>query len=250
MLIALLAGILLLPADRQATAGELIISAAASLTNVMRELGEDFEKANPGVKIIFNYGASGSLLQQIANGAPVDVFAPAGRKDMDKAEALGLLAATSRRDFAANRLVLAVPADGRANLHSLADLTRPEVKRIGLGSPESVPAGRYAKAVLNGAGLWEQLAGKFIYGNSVRQVLDYLSRGEVDAGLVYGSDALLKSDSVKVIAELQVTGGIIYPVAQVNESKNPGEAVRFLNFLLTPKAQALLGRHGFEPPKR
>lgn len=250
MSIALVAGILLLPTDREAISGELVVSAAASLTNVMRELGENFEKANPGVKITFNYGASGSLLQQLANGAPVDVFAPAGRKDMDKAEALGLLATASRRDFAANRLVLAVPADSRANLHSLADLSRPEVKRIGLGIPESVPAGLYAKQLLTGAGLWEQLAGKFIYGNSVRQVLDYLGRGEVDAGLVYGSDALLKRDSVKVVAELPVAGGIIYPVARLKESQNPGEAGRFLDFLLSPKAQALLGRHGFEPPRK
>lgn len=246
----LLSTIMLFPGARPVRAGELVVSAAASLTNVMQELGREFEEASPGVKISFNFGASGSLLQQLRNGAPVDLFAPASRRELDQAEALGLLAPASRRDFAANRLVLAVPADSRANLHALTDLTAPAVKRIGLGTPESVPAGRYAREVLSGAGLWEQLAGKLIFGNSVRQVLDYLSRGEVDAGLVYGSDALQKRETVRIIVELPVPDGIVYPVARLQGSRNPGQADRFLDFLLTPKAQALLIRHGFTSPRR
>jgi len=246
----LLSGLFLLPAEPASAREELIVSAAASLTNVMQELGGEFEKANPGVKVTFNFGASGSLLQQMKNGAPVDVFASASQKDMDKAGEMGLLAPASRRNFTANRLVLAVPVDSRANVKSLADLNRPEIKRIGLGNGESVPAGRYAKLALSGAGLWEKLADKFIFGDSVRQVLDYLSRGEVDAGLVYGSDALAKRDSVRVIAELPVVGGIVYPVARLLEAKNPTGAERFLDFLLTPGAQAVLGRYGFGTPNR
>lgn len=250
LFLLLLTTITLFPGVRPAQASELVVSAAASLTNVMQELGREFEQANPGVKITFNFGASGSLLQQLRNGAPVDLFAPASRRELDQAEALGLLAPASRRDFAANRLVLAVPADSRANLQALTGLTAPAFKRIGLGAPESVPAGRYAREVLAGAGLWEALAGKFIFGNSVRQVLDYLSRSEVDAGLVYVSDALLKRNSIKVIAELPVPGGIIYPVARLQGSRNPGEAERFQAFLLAQKAKALLIRHGFTSPKR
>jgi molybdate transport system substrate-binding protein len=243
-------GIFLLPAGLATAGQELLVSAAASLTNVMWELGREFERANPGVKVTFNFGASGSLLQQMRNGAPVDIFAPASRKEMDRAGALGLLAAASRRDFTANRLVLAAPAGDAAKLHTLADLTDPAIKRIGLGSPASVPAGEYAKVVLTGAGLWEQLADKFIFADSVRQVLDYLSRGEVHAGLVYRSDALLKRDTVRVIAELPVTDGITYPAARLQESKNPGGADLFLDFLLSPKAQMLLARQGFSAPQR
>ncbi len=244
-----LSGLFLLPAGSATADQELIVSAAASLTNVMQKLGGEFEKANPGTKITFNFGASGSLLQQMKNGAPVDIFASASQKDMDQAGELGLLAPASRRNFTANRLVLAAPVGGNAKFKILADLTAPATVRIGLGNGETVPAGRYAKVVLTGAGLWEKLSPKFIFGDSVRQVLDYLSRGEVDAGVVYASDALQKGDAVKIIAELPVPGGIIYPAARLKESKNPGGANRFLDFLLSAKAQALLGRYGFSAPK-
>jgi molybdate transport system substrate-binding protein len=245
----MLSSLFLLPAGSATAGDELIVSAAASLTNIMRELGGEFEKANPGTKITFNFGASGSLLQQMSNGAPVDIFASASQKDMDKAGELGLLDPASRRNFTANRLVLAAPVGGNPNLKALADLTDPAIVRIGLGNAETVPAGRYAKVVLTGAGLWEKLTPKFIFGDSVRQVLDYLSRGEVDAGLVYASDALQKRDAVKIIAELPVAGGIVYPVARLKESRNPGGADRFLDFLLTQKAQSLLIRYGFSAPK-
>lgn len=246
----LLPTIMLFLGARPAQAGELIVSAAASLSNVLQELGSEFAKANPGEKLIFNFGASGSLLQQMKNGAPVDIFASASQKDMDKAAEMGLLAPESRRNFTANRLVLAAPVGGNPKLKGLADLNDPTIVRIGLGNAETVPAGRYARVVLTGAGLWEKLAAKFIFGDSVRQVLDYLSRGEVDAGVVYASDALQKGDAVRIIAALPVAGGIVYPAARLKESKNPGGADRFLDFLLSPKAQALLGRYGFEPPNR
>ncbi|NTV13337.1 MAG: molybdate ABC transporter substrate-binding protein [Desulfobulbaceae bacterium] len=244
----MLSGLFLLPAGSAMAGDELIVSAAASLTNVLQELGGEFTQANPGTKLTFNFGASGSLLQQMKNGAPVDIFASASQKDMDKAGELGLLDPASRRNFTANRLVLAAPLGGNANLKTLADLTDPAIGRIGLGNGETVPAGRYAKVVLTGAGLWEKLTAKFIFGDSVRQVLDYLSRGEVDAGVVYASDALQKRDAVKIVAELPVPGGIIYPAARLKESHNPDGADRFLEFLLSPKAQAMLVRYGFEPP--
>jgi molybdate transport system substrate-binding protein len=241
----------LLPTSQPARAGELIVSAAASLTNVLQDLGKEFETANPGEKVVFNFGASGSLLQQMRNGAPVDLFASASQKEMDKAAELGLLAPRSRRNFTANRLILAAPVGGNAKPKSLADLSDPAIARIGLGNAETVPAGRYAKVVLTEAGLWEKLTPKFIFGDSVRQVLDYLARGEVDAGLVYASDALQKKESVRIVAELPVTGGIVYPAARLKEAKNPQAAERFLAFLVSPAAQARLESHGFAaPPKQ
>lgn len=168
-----------------AQAAGITVSAAASLTNALREIGLLFEQAHPGHKVLFNFGASGALLQQIARGAPVDVFVSADPQRMDEAQRQNLIVPALRRDFASNRLVLIVPATAGEAPAALADLARPAYARIAIGLPASVPVGSYTQGVLVAAGLWHAIEPKMIGAHNVRQALDYVARGEVDAGFVY-----------------------------------------------------------------
>jgi molybdate transport system substrate-binding protein len=227
---------------------ELIVSAAASLTNAFKEIGAAFEKNHSDLKVILNFAASGPLLQQLERGAPVDVFASADQETMNRGQGKGLISATSRRDFTANRLVLVASSLSPVVIKSLDDLTNPAVKRIAVGKPETVPAGRYAQQALEMQKLGELLRPKFIYADSVRQVLDYVSRGEVEAGFVYLTDAVIAKDKVKLVAELATEEPITYPIAIVTASKQPQLAADFVNFVLSPGGQAILANYGFRKP--
>jgi molybdate transport system substrate-binding protein len=232
----------------EAAARQLTVSAAASLVNVLREIADAFQTAAPDVSVRLNVGASGTLLQQLAQGAPVDVFASADQATMDRAATRGLIQETSRRDFATSRLVLIEPAVDAVGLGSLHDLARPQVRRIAIGKPASVPAGRYARELLEDNHLWERLAPKFVPADSVRQVLDYVGRGEVEAGFVYATDALVMKDKVKVAASLAGATPVSYPIAVARGSRREDLASRFIAFLATPTAREIFGRHGFGPP--
>ena len=241
-------GALLALAPLAAPAADLTVSAAASLTNAFRELGPLFAAQNAGTTVVFNFASSDALLAQIAKGAPVDVFASADQETMDRADAQTLLAAGTRRNFAANTLVMIVPADSTLKLKSPGDLQRPEVKRIAIGNPASVPAGRYTKGSLETAKLWAAVETKLILAQNVRQALDYVARGEVEAGFVYATDAALMKDKVKVVAAVPTDTPITYPIASVAASRNPDAARKFVGFVLTPAAQTVLARHGFGKP--
>jgi molybdate transport system substrate-binding protein len=228
---------------------ELIVSAAASLTNVFTDIAKEFEAATPGVKVVLNFAASGALLQQMAKGAPVDVFASADQKTMDQAMEQKLIVPETRKNFAGNELVLIVPADSKVQLASIEDLTTKKVKKVALGNPETVPAGRYAKEVLTRQGHWKKLDSKLVLGESVRQVLDYVIRGEVDAGFVFATDALTAKDKVKVVLEADDHSPIVYPICVVGSSKNKDLAKRFITFVMSPPlGLKVLLRHGFVNP--
>ncbi|MDE1950649.1 MAG: molybdate ABC transporter substrate-binding protein, partial [Burkholderiales bacterium] len=196
----------------------------------------------------FNFAASGPLLQQIAQGAPVDVFASADEATMDQAQAKGLVRAAERRDFASNALVVIVPADATKRPAALADLARADFARIAIGEPASVPVGRYTRGVLEQAGLWTTIEPKMIGAQSVRQALDYVARGEVDAGFVYATDAAIMPGKVKLALAVATPTPIRYPAAPVVASPNGAAAQRFVDFLLTPAAQGVLARYGFGKP--
>jgi molybdate transport system substrate-binding protein len=231
-----------------AHAADLTVSAAASLSNAFRELGPLFEAQNAGTRVVFNFAASDALLAQIAKGAPADVFAAADQESMDRADAQRLLASGSRRNFVSNSLVLIAPADSTLIFTSLADLQKAEVRRITLGTPSGVPAGRYAKAALDAARLWAAVEPKAVYAQNVRQSLDYVARGEVEAGFVYATDASTRRDTVKVALAVPTGTTISYPAAAIAGSPNPDAARRFVDFLITPAAQTVLARHGFGKP--
>lgn len=232
----------------QALAAGLTVSGAASLTNAFTEVKAAFEKKNPSIPVITNFAASNPLLRQIEEGAPVDVFASADQATMNKAQEKKLIDEGTRKNFALNDLVLIVPADSKLALAGLDDLKKGEVQRIAIGNPESVPAGRYGKAALTASGLWETLQPKYIMGESVRQTLDYVSRGEVEAGIVYGTDAKQAGDKVRVIAVLSGHEPVLYPIAVVTGSKAKKEAQAFIDFVLSAEGQAILAKYGFSKP--
>lgn len=245
--IAGLLALLLLLCARAAPAGEIIVSAAASLTDAFGAAKQRFESAHPGVTVVTNFNSSGILLRQMENGAPVDVLASADRQTMDQAQARGLIAPGTRRDFARNALVLVVPADSRAGISGEKDLAGPSVKRIALGNPDLVPAGRYARELLASAGLWDALQPRLVTGANVRQVLDYVARGEVDAAFVFSTDARQAGAKVRVVREIPARTPALYPVAVAAASKKP-EARAFVDFLLSAEGQKILGSFGFGRP--
>lgn len=231
-----------------ASAQQLTVSAAASLTDAFKELAPRFEAARPGSTLRFNFAASGTLLQQIAQGAPVDVFASADQETMDKAAAQKLIDAGTRKNFASNSLVLIEPAQGGPALSSLSDLSNPAVKRIAIGKVETVPVGRYTREALTTAKLWDALQPRFVQADSVRQVLDYVSRGEADAGFVYRTDAAIMGDKVKIVLTASGHTPVTYPVAVVSDSQQKALANDFVAFLASDAAQQVLAKYGFGKP--
>lgn len=228
-----------------AKAAEMTISGAASLTNAFTELKELFERQHPGLTAHVNFAASNPLLKQMQEGAPVDVFASADQATMDKAAASKVVDPATRRDFALNDLVLIVPAGGKKPAN-LADLKN--FKRIAVGNPDSVPAGRYTREALTTARLWEVLQDRLIQGASVRQVLDYVARGEVDAGFVYGTDAKQQAGKVDVVMAVPGHKPVLYPVAVAVTGKNPEMGQAFLDFVLSPEGRTILAKYGFSKP--
>lgn len=226
-------------------AADLTVSAAASLTQAFQEIGAQFEAQNPGTKVRFNFGASGGLLQQIVNGAPVDVLASADTDTMDKAVAKAVVNAADSKVFTTNRLVLITPVQSALALKQLTDLKKPEVKRFAMGVPASVPAGHYTQEALEKAGLWSELKPKVISTQNVRQALDYVARGEVDAGFVYASDAQSISDKVKQAFAVATLTPIQYPIAKVAASTQAETAHKFIAFVLSANGQSVLKKWGF-----
>lgn len=234
-----------------ARAAELTVSAAASLQNAFREIGRGFEQAHPGTTVRFNFAGSGPLLAQLRQGAPVDVFATADHDTMERAQSEGLVMGETRRDFASNALVLVAPLQAPASAASLAalrDLRGPRVRRIAVGQPRVVPAGAYTRQALQAQGLWSALQSRFVYGDNVRQVLSYVSRGEVDAGFVYRSDALLDAARVRIVLTVPTDPPVRYPVARTARTANAVAADDFIRHLATPAAATVLQAHGFGAP--
>jgi len=227
---------------------EIVISAAASLTNALQSAGKNYQSSHPKVKLLFNFAASGSLLQQIAHGAPVDIFASANQAFMDRAAKEDLIRADSRHNFARNSLVLAVPADEKTGVRCIDDLGRNPMLRIAIGDPLTVPAGRYARLALQENGLWKILETKLILATSVRQVLDYLRRGEIDAGLIYSTDYMVANGSVKKVQTMDNLDPITYCIAVTRTSRNYSAGMQFIHYLLSDQGQTIMASFGFERP--
>jgi len=232
-----------------ATQSELLVSGAISLRESLQGIGALFEQRHPEVKVVFNFGASGVLQQQIERGAPVDVFVSAAPKQMDDLQAKGLILDDTRRTLTANQVVLIKPPDLRFGLGSFKDLMRSEVKRIAIGNPRTVPAGEYAQEVLTSLELWDALQPKLILTENVRQALVYVIRGEVEAGLVYATDAQGAGREVQVVAHAPQGSHrpVIYPIAVVAASKVPALAGAFVDLALGGEGREVLRAHGFRP---
>ena len=232
----------------QATSStQLTISAAASLKDVMEEIEPLYEQEHPGTEIIYNFASSGSLQRQIEQGAPVDIFISAAAKQMDALEKQDLLLTETRHDLLKNQMVLVIPASNK-KVDNFNDLTTKEIQIIALGEPKSVPAGKYAQEVLTSFKIADQVNSKAVYAKDVRQVLNYVATGNVEAGIVYRTDAQV-SDHVKIAAIAPETSHspVMYPIAVIKDSDNPEAATELVEFLTTPEAQTVFEEYGFVP---
>ena len=225
-----------------ASAKEITVSAAASLKEAFQEINTAYGRAHPDTQIHLNTAASGVLLQQLVQGAPVDVLATADQETMDKAAEAKVIAPASRRTFAMNDLVLIQPQNAAVRVNTLQDLSKPQVQRVAVG--------RYTKAALEKAGLWQAVEGKMISTQNVRQALDYVSRGEVDAGFVYRTDAMLMRDRVRIVRAVPLEKPVSYAIAVTASSKDAAEATRYLDFIRSREGSRILQKYGFNPARR
>jgi len=224
----------------------LNISAASSLANVLKAIDTAYTQANPNVTISLNTGASGTLQTQIENGAPADVFLSAATANMDTLQKENLIVNISRKNLLDNTLVMIVPNGSTLGLTSISDLATSKVSKIAVGDPASVPAGTYASLAFTELGITAAMQSKLVLCANVTQVLTTVASGNVDAGLVYSTDAL-SSNQVKVVAQApaDINAQIVYPEAVLSASKNPTAAQAYLNYLSGSSAVALFIQYGF-----
>lgn len=229
------------------TAREITVSSAISLKNAFEEIGRAFKGYHPEAKLLFNFGASGDLARQIEAGAPVDVFASAAQKDMDGIDRKGLILSGTRANFAGNGVVLVKPSLSSVQIESLEDLRKAEVKKVVIGNPKTVPAGRYAEEVLKSLNLRHGITDKLVLAENVRQALDYVARNEVDAGMVYATDAMIRSKEVRIVMKAPQGSHqpVVYPIGVVKGSKNEPLARDFITFVVSGIGQDILKRYGF-----
>jgi molybdate transport system substrate-binding protein len=225
---------------------ELTISAAVSLKDALAEIQANYAKTKPNVKLVFNLGASGSLQKQIEQGAPADIFISAAPKQMDELEAKNLINKATRKNLVENKLVLIVPLDSKLGLSKYEDLQKPEVKQISVGEPSVVPAGQYAQEVLQKLNIWDKVKDKAVLAKDVRTVLTYVETGNVDAGIVYKTDAA-SSKKIKIAATAPEGSHkpIIYPAAVLSGAKQTKAAEEFLAYLSGPEGKPVLEKYGF-----
>lgn len=238
------------PGESGAAAGngqqvELIVSAAASLKDAMDEIQRTYKQERPEVTLRFNFGSSGALQQQISQGAPVDVYVSAAEDTFTKLVQDGIIAEEDGVDLLGNALVLVVPKDSTA-VTGFADLGKEEVDKISIGMPESVPAGKYAKESLEKLGIWQDVEAKMVYAKDVRQVLSYVETGNVDAGIVYKTDAIASEQvSIVATADPATHSPVIYPVGVIKQSAHYEAAKDLYHYLQSDAAIQVFEKYGF-----
>jgi len=248
---SLLLGLALFLFTRAVVAEELqgpTVSAALSLKGAFEEIAVLYQTKHPGERVQFNFAASGMLQRQIEGGAPVDLFASASSREMDELERMKLLAAGSRRAFASNGIVLIAPSGSKPAAADFRDLQSVKVKRIAIGHPATVPAGKYAEEVLRSFNLWDAVREKMVFAENVRQVLDYTARGEVDAGMVFFTDAIgVPGIRVTASAPHKSHTPAVYYAAVVAGARNNERARAFIEVLLSPEGREVMKSRGFLP---
>jgi molybdate transport system substrate-binding protein len=224
----------------------LLVAAAASLQTVLQAIDPLYRQAHPNHSLTYNFAASGALQRQIEQGAPVDIFISAALSQMDALQEQELLEPDSRINLLTNRLVLVIPKNSATRPTEFEQLTQPDVQRIAMGEPRSVPAGQYAEQVLRNLGILDQVQAKLVLGNNVTSVLTAVETGDVDAGLVYSTDAQ-RSDKIEVvaIADSALHSPILYPAAIARASQGKAAAAQYLEFLQRDGAVHLFKQAGF-----
>lgn len=227
----------------------ILIGAAASLTDSMKEISTAFMKEKNGADVQLSFAATGKLRAQIEKGAPIHVFASASESFGGKKDVSDILDTASIKIMCYNCLVLAVNKnfqDAGEKIDPAGFIMSEKIKKLAIGTPEYVPAGNYAKMKMTEMGIWEKASGKMIFANNVRQALAWLESGEVDAAFIYRTDAYISS-KVKIVSEFPIVNGkkIIYPVALTKLGKDNPLAASFEDFVLSGKSKAILEKHGF-----
>jgi molybdate transport system substrate-binding protein len=224
----------------------ILVAAAASLQPALTEITALYTTTQPNHTVNYNFAASGVLQQQIQQGAPVDVFISAADKQMNTLETQGLLGSGTRQNLLTNQLVLIVPKQSNVAITNFSQLTQPEVRRIAIGEPRSVPAGQYATEVFQNLGIFDRVKAKLVLGNNVRAVLTAVETGNVEAGIVYLTDAK-SSDKITIatIADEKLHSPIRYPIAVLKSSKSPAKSQQYVEFLQGKLARAVFKKYGF-----
>jgi len=225
---------------------ELNVSAAVSMKDALTEIQKNYQAKHPNVTILYNLGSSGTLQRQIEQGAPADLFISAAAKQMDDLDAKNLIQKQTRQNLVQNQLVMIVPKNSSLGLQKYEDLAKDTVKKFSIGEPDTVPAGQYAQQVLKHLELWDKVKAKAVLSKDVRTVLAYVETGNVEAGIVYSTDAVI-SDKVQVVSAAP-TGShkpIVYPAAVLSGAKQPKMAEEYLAYLAGPEAKAVFEKYGF-----
>lgn len=231
---------------------ELLVSAAAGLKNAFTEIGAEFDKAN-NTKTVFNFAAAGTLQRQIEGGASADVFASADPKQMNALLDADLVDAVSVKTFASNDIVLVVPANSTLGIAGFEDLAKADVKKVATGNPDVMPLGAATLKILPALHIEDSVKPKLIYAETVNQTLQYVSSGEVEAGLLWTSEALAGGDKVKTVATAAPDwygGRPKFVIGTVSASKLKTLDQAFIDFVLGPQGQAILEKHGFLEPEQ
>jgi molybdate transport system substrate-binding protein len=228
----------------------LLIAAAASLQPTLQTLTPLYTQANPNQRVNYTFAASGALQQQIEQGAPVDVFISAAAQPMQALQTKGLLLSGTPKNLLTNQLALITPRHSPISLMSFQELVRPQIRRISVGEPRSVPVGQYAIEVFKHLNLFEQVQSKLIFANNVRAVLTAVETGAVEAGVVYLTDAN-GSNKVEIatLADQRLHSSIVYPIAILKASRSIASAQQYVEFLQSDAAQTIFARYGFGLPQ-
>lgn len=233
----------------QKNAVELNVSAAASMKDVLLEIKTSYEKANPNVKIVYNFGASGNLRNQIEQGAPADIFISAAVNHMNELEKKDYIKKDFRKDLVENELVLIKNKNSNIKASDFNIITDSSVKKIAMGEPNVVPAGQYAYQICGNLKLWNEVKDKVVFGNNVRNVLAYVETENVDLGMVYKTDAFI-SDKVDIVAVAPAGSHekILYPIAIINNPNVKKESKDFYDYLGSDASKEIFRKYGFVIP--
>lgn len=224
---------------------EIYVLAAASLTDVLTELANNYKKET-STEIIFSFASSGALQAQIEASAPANIFFSAAQKQMNALEEKGLIDSETRKDLLENKVVLISPKNSNLNIKSFTDITNSNVKKLGLGEPKSVPVGQYSEEILSNLSILDIAKEKAVYGSDVRNVLDWVETAEVDCGIVYATDAKI-AKNINIIAEAPegTHKKVIYPISIIKSSQNKEEAKKFIEYISTDKSKEIFQNYGF-----
>lgn len=225
---------------------ELTVAAASDLTNSFQELGRQFE-ATHKIKVTFSFGSSGLLTRQIENGAPMDLFAAANVDYISQLEQKGLIVPGTKSIYARGRITLWTTADSPLKIEKVADLTRPEVKRIAIANPDHAPYGLAAQQALQSAGIWDAIKPKLVLGDNIRQTLQYAETGNVDVSIVALSLSQESKGRWTLIPE-ELHKPLDQGLAVMKTTHNEAVAREFASFVTGPEGRAILAKYGFAFP--